>query len=145
MFAAKRSLELTDDSMATPPAAIVLAEDDAELRQLLVSALARDGHEVIAARDGSELVTRLGAFWIRHAAPDLIITDVRMPGASGLDVLEVLRARLWKTPVIVITAFGDRAIHEKARSLGAARVFDKPFDVDDLRAAVSSLLGRGAP
>ena len=54
---------------------------------------------------------------------------------TGLDVVAGLRRAEWITPVIIITAFGDEATHAEAQRLGAAAVFDKPFDVNDLRIA----------
>jgi FixJ family two-component response regulator len=62
----------------------------------------------------------------------VVITDVRMPWSGGLDVLERLKAFGWKTKCIVMTAFGDSTTHVRAKQLGAAEVFDKPFEVDDL-------------
>ena len=67
---------------------------------------------------------------------DIVISDVRMPGLTGLDVLAILRCANWATPVILITAFGDEATHAEGRELGAVAVFDKPFNVEQLRAAV---------
>jgi DNA-binding response OmpR family regulator len=66
---------------------------------------------------------------------DLILTDVHMPGCSGLDVIEVLRDADWKTPVIVMTAFGDDETRARAEQLGAV-MLEKPFRLDSLRAAV---------
>ena len=67
---------------------------------------------------------------------DLVITDVRMPGPSGVEMLEWLRGVVWSIPVIVITAFGDPVLHAEARRLGALAVLDKPFDVNELLALV---------
>jgi DNA-binding NtrC family response regulator len=83
---------------------------------------------------------------------DLVISDERMPGMAGLEVLDALRRAGWPTPFILITGFGDQATHASARRLGASAVFDKPFDLDDLRKTVLQLLvpddpplGRPAP
>jgi DNA-binding response OmpR family regulator len=78
---------------------------------------------------------------------DLLISDVRMPTCTGMQILEQLRAAHWQTPVILMTAFGDAATRQHAKALGAV-LFDKPFDIDDLRTAVACLLRRepeGAP
>ena len=123
-------------------ARILLAEDDDEMRHLLAVALGRDGYEIIEARDGTEAVGYLYPLVFRGSAaapPDLIITDMRMPGWTGIRILEMVRAGHVPTPVILITAFGAAETHTAARHLGAAAVFDKPFDVDDLRAAVLKL------
>jgi DNA-binding response OmpR family regulator len=62
-----------------------------------------------------------------------------MPIASGLSVLESLRKANWRTPVILMTAFGDDATRARAEALGAV-LFDKPFDVDDLRTIALNLV-----
>ena len=113
---------------------VLLAEDDRELRRLLATALASAGFRVTQSESGTDLLAQL---WKRPAGEngfDLIISDNRMPGFSGLEVLEGLREecepRIANTPVILITAFGDQQVHQDAENLGAM-VFDKPFDVDD--------------
>jgi DNA-binding response OmpR family regulator len=116
---------------------ILIAEDDKEMRRLLQRALARDGHDVDVVGSGDELLHRLGTAELsRHRArPDLVVSDVRMPGLSGLEVLSGLRDARWDTPMILMSAFGDPALEASARRLGAV-LFHKPFDVDDLRTAV---------
>ncbi|WP_224369125.1 response regulator [Hyalangium versicolor] len=124
------------------PLRILLAEDQPQMRSLLRGALRRDGYEVIEAEDGPSLLRALvsGLLAEQSRAPDLIITDVRMPGFTGLEVLARLRSEEWNTPVILITAFGDEALHAEAARLGANRVLDKPFELEDLRGAVRELL-----
>jgi two-component system response regulator (stage 0 sporulation protein F) len=121
---------------------VLLAEDQPEMRRILRRALVRDGYEVVEAEDGPSLVRALVAGLLsEHArAPELIISDVRMPGFTGLEVLARLRREDWSTPVILITAFADEAVHQEAARLGAVRVLDKPFELDELRAAVRELL-----
>ena len=121
------------------PTRLLLAEDDPDLRKVLAMALRREGYEVAEARDGNHLRTYLGAllYHKNQADPvDLIITDVRMPGPSGMEVLEWLRGVVWSIPVIVVTSFGDPELHVEARRLGALAVLDKPFDVNELLALV---------
>jgi CheY-like chemotaxis protein len=124
-----------------PPPRVLLAEDDREMQRMLAQALRKVGCEVVEVPDGVQLVEYLTAC-IRYGSffrvPDLIVSDVRMPGPSGVDVLAGLRAAQWTTPMIMITAFGDHEIHSRAQRLGATAVFDKPFDVDELRDAVLS-------
>lgn len=122
---------------------LVLADDDQELRTLLVAALRADGYDVIEVQDGSQLISCLATQLLceRDGQPiDLVISDLRMPGCSGLDVLAGLRFSNRLTPFILLTAFGDAQTHREARRLGAACVFDKPFDVDDLRTIVCNLV-----
>jgi two-component system response regulator (stage 0 sporulation protein F) len=121
------------------PVRVLLAEDDPEMRELLASTLRQDGLEVIEVRDGSALLDRLAEALAADGdldGYDVIVSDIRMPGYSALDILAGVRRALRHTPVILITAFGDRVTHERAMRLGASAVFDKPFDIDDLRMAV---------
>jgi CheY-like chemotaxis protein len=124
------------------PLRVFLAEDDNQLRRLIAESLRRDGHFVIEAPDGAALLSDLGhVYWgdPNSAERSLIISDARMPGRGGLAILHGIRRFPWCPPFILITAFGDPEIHEEARRLGVHRVFDKPFDLDDLRRAVNEL------
>ena len=122
---------------------VLLAEDDDELRSLLASVLHRDGHDVVEARTGTELLRRIevGATAGPGAPrlPDLVVSDVKMPGLSGLEVASALRLAALHIPIVLLTAFGDDEAHERADALGAM-MLDKPFDLSVLRAAVRRLL-----
>ncbi len=122
---------------------LLLAEDDDGLRPLLAERFRAEGFEVVEAEDGSAVVEYLAESIvqnIRHPGFDLIVSDIRLPGLNALDVLRGARGALEATPVILITAFGDRRTHDRALLLGASAVFDKPLDVDDLIAAAYRLL-----
>ncbi len=121
---------------------ILLAEDDLEMRRLLAWSLERGGYQVSECADGITLLRRLGLMDPRRTKPDfdLVISDVRMPGYTGLQVLESIRACDNCPPVVLISAFADNATREKANRLGAADLLPKPFDVDELLAAVRRLL-----
>lgn len=128
------------DSLASKPR-VLLAEDDPEMRWLVAHALRRDGYDVVEARDGDELYREITTRILRHGDPnvDLIVTDVRMPGQSGLEIVELLRAVAVRVPLIVMTAFGDDEVRERAGAVGAV-LLDKPFDLADLRAAAGLLV-----
>ena len=121
---------------------VLLAEDDEELRRLLREALQAGGYDVIEAVDGGRLLVRLGQEY-RSGRPeesfDVMVSDVRMPICTGLQILESLRLARSHIPVILITAFGDDTTRAKAERLGAVLV-DKPFDVDELVRAVGRLV-----
>lgn len=125
---------------------IVVADDDAEMRSLLADTLRSDGFAVSEAKDGQELLAMLVPSTDRAAkggtssVPDLVVTDVQMPGATGLRVLSHVRRAHPTVPVILITAFGSAELHAQAKRLGAATVLDKPFDMSVLRALVRRLL-----
>jgi CheY-like chemotaxis protein len=122
---------------------ILLADDDAAFRTLLQMALAGDGYDVVAVKDGTELLERLSVSLSAGAAEDrfdVVVSDVRMPGWTGLNVLLSMRHQANPPPVVLITAFGDERLHEQAVKAGAIAVLDKPFELDDLRALVSRLM-----
>src|SRR4051812_38535938 len=114
---------------------VVVGEDDPELRELVSDRLRREGWDVTAVGDGQELYDELMA-----TDPDLVITDERMPGLSGLEVLEKLRGSRWTTPFILMTGLHDKWTHLHARGLGASQVFDKPLNLPSLVAAARALV-----
>lgn len=124
---------------------VILAEDDDEMRALLSTRLQKEGLSVIEVPDGLRLTRLLQALALgsKHDEPgvDLIVSDVRMPGRSGLEALAALKDSEVRIPFIMITGFGDLSTHAEALRLGAAAVFDKPFDLDDLCSAVVELVG----
>jgi CheY-like chemotaxis protein len=121
---------------------ILLAEDDEEMRAMLCKVLRSDGYTVTACPDGVHLEDRLILSEICSGADtfDLIISDIRMPGLTGLEILEGCQVSEGAPPVILITAFGDDATHAEAQSLGAAAIFDKPFDMEDLLTKVHEIV-----
>ena len=122
---------------------VLVAEDSTEMRRLIAGVLRAEGYDVTEARDGMELVDLIEAsaragIAGRYAA---IVSDIRMPWLSGMDVLAALDACGFGTPVILITAFGDVEVHEEARALGATAVLDKPFDMERLSAELARATG----
>ena len=136
-------LEETKESPSRERPWILVADDDQEMRSLLTGALRSDGFNVSEAKDGQELLTMLVERKGRDGspiAPDLVVTDVRMPGATGLRVLSHVRRAHPGVPVILVTAFGSAELYAQARRLGAATVLDKPLSVQDLLAQVRRLV-----
>lgn len=115
---------------AEDTARVLLAEDDADFRALLAAELRRAGYEVDEASDGRELVQMLGTIMLtQYRKPAVIVTDICMPGASGMEVAEALSRVRSKIPIVLMTAFGDAETHAHAAQLGARVVLDKPFTV----------------
>jgi DNA-binding NtrC family response regulator len=107
---------------------ILLAEDDEALRELLDLSLTQAGYLVTCCINGVDLLERL-----EEGDPfDLVITDLRMPGCNGLEVLEQHQQQSPQVPFICMTAFGDQQTHEHAHHLGAAVTVNKPFDLDEM-------------
>ncbi len=124
----------------TRPSHVLVAEDDDAMRELLEEALARRGYHVVSLEDGFELSDYLELAQAgRGRAPDAIVTDVRMPGRTGLDALASF-AVASRCPVVVISAFADAETKAAAKRLGAAVVLEKPFEVEALTAALEELL-----
>jgi two-component system, response regulator, stage 0 sporulation protein F len=121
---------------------VLIAEDDDDMRLMLATTLRCDGFEVSEARNGLELLDKV-APWLGGKEPpapiDVILSDVQMPCFTGLEILAGLSEVRRRPAVILMTAFGDARTHALARSLGAAALFDKPFDLDDLRSALFHL------
>jgi DNA-binding response OmpR family regulator len=134
---------LADAAAVNAPTMVLLAEDDDEMRRMLAAALRREGYSVREVRDGDELMAHVRGSLLQAdggTTVDLLISDVRMPGRSGLEVLRMLREEDSAIPVILITAFGDAELHQMARECGATLVLDKPFEVGDLCAAANFLV-----
>jgi DNA-binding NtrC family response regulator len=120
---------------------VLLADDDEDMLRLIASALRKDGCEIQIARDGTELIEMLGTQLDAGEVAsrvDVIVSDICMPGASGLEALAALRKRGLSTPVILMTAFGSPDAHSEAHKLNAIAVLNKPFDMDDLRIVIGS-------
>lgn len=112
---------------------VLLAEDEKELRYLVVSALRAAGLEVDEVDTGVALLGRVEHALSRGAAvPDVIVSDHRMPGLSGLDVLRILRRRGSGIPFVLMTGFGASELHAEVEGHPNAASLDKPLDVDDL-------------
>jgi len=119
---------------------VLIAEDDDDLRELMVLSLAEDGYEIDEASSGHELLALLA-----HPSGhyDVVVTDIRMPGLSGLDVIDDLRAhrapRDWAVGVIMLTSFPDLPTRAEAHRLQAV-LLEKPLDMEELRDAVADLI-----
>lgn len=118
---------------------VLVADDDADFRATLVSALKRFGLKVSVVCDGNALLQALSAP-AEEKAPDLVITDNHMPGCNGLAALQVMHRSGLRTPTIVITGFRDAATQATARALGAVAVLQKPFDLKELKATINAAL-----
>ena len=118
---------------------VVVAEDNEDERCLLVDALERDGCRVTAIADGERLLEVMVSPAVSPSV-DLVVSDVRMPVFSGLEVLGALRKTKKRAPWLLITALHGDEVLEQARALGAVGVLRKPFGAFDFRLAVRMLL-----
>lgn len=122
------------------PECVLLAEDEPHIRRILLTLLESARFPVVAVDNGSEAIDELRG----SDQFDLILTDLMMPGASGLEVLAEARRLPHRasTPVIVLTAKGQDADREQAFALGADAFITKPFSPKKLLAQIHDLLSR---
>jgi len=123
---------------------ILLAEDDDEMRNLLAESLHGEGYDIVECPNGLGLLMSLRDYIVPPSGSpkkefDLVISDIRMPGVTGLEILEGLHHVGDCPPIILITAFGDSATHQRAEQCGVAAMFDKPFDMNELLGKVQDI------
>jgi len=118
---------------------VLIAEDEALIRLDLAEMLSEEGYEVVGqAGDGQEAVELAESL-----RPDLVIMDVKMPRRDGIDAAsEIARKRI--APIVVLTAFSQRELVERARDAGAMAYLVKPFTASDLVPAIEVALSRFA-
>lgn len=115
---------------------ILVADDDPDLLDLVAYALAQTGYLVVKAADGNAALASFDA-----EAPDLVILDINMPGATGFDVCASIRGRS-TVPILMLTARSDEQDLVRALDLGADDYLTKPFSPRTLLARVKALLRR---
>lgn len=117
-------------------ATVLVVDDQASIRELLRLVLLRLGHDVITAADGAEALVVA-----REHRPALVVSDVAMPGRSGLDLLQDLLAepRLRDTPVVLTSAGSDPDLADAP----AFRFVPKPFRLEELEQAIADALEQG--
>jgi two-component system NtrC family response regulator len=114
---------------------ILIIDDDTSLRRVLEYNLHEAGYAVATASSGEE-----GLHLFAEVKPDLVITDMKMPGMDGMEVLRAIKERSPETLVIIITAFGTVDIAVATMKAGAYDYITKPFNRDELRLTVAKAL-----
>lgn len=116
---------------------ILVAEDDAKIRLYVAAALEDAGHGVRVAGDGAAALVAY-----RERRPDLLVLDVMMPGKSGFDVCEAIRAHDESLPILMLTARTAESDKVLAFGLGADDYMTKPFGMRELTARIAAILRR---
>jgi DNA-binding response OmpR family regulator len=125
--------------MSDPPATILIADDEEDLRELVAYRLVQSGHTVLEARDGEEAL-RLAT----KQAPDIAVLDVMMPRMDGYQLTRRLREApaTEHIPVILLTARVQETDISRGFEAGADDYLRKPFNPDELMARIRAVLGR---
>lgn len=116
---------------------VLVVDDEESIRALLITLLQDEGYDVFAAKDGVDAMQQLGVIQV-----DLVITDMVMPNANGLDVLKESRRLDPDRPVIIVTGYPSVATAVKLVSLGASDYITKPFNIDLIKITVAKVLAR---
>ncbi|MEE8524693.1 MAG: sigma-54 dependent transcriptional regulator [Thermoanaerobaculia bacterium] len=119
---------------------VFIVEDRDSLRRLMERALTQEGYGVTTAAAVGEAIRRLG-----EERFDLVLTDLKLPDGSGLEVLQASREHQTDVPVVVLTAFGTVSTAVEAMKLGAVDFLEKPLEIDELCELARSLVGDAPP
>ncbi len=120
------------------PKKIVVVEDEPNITEAISFILSRDGWEVLTHANGETAVDA-----VRAAAPDAVVLDVMLPGRSGYEILQDLRAdpAFAALPVLILTARGQKKDRDLADKLGATRFMTKPFSNAEMLKALREIAG----
>jgi FixJ family two-component response regulator len=124
--------------MAKKHAYVYVVDDDASMRKGVLRLLKSLGFQAQAFASADEFLEAD----VETKMPSCLVLDIRMPGLSGMELQEALRAREYSMPIVFITGHGDVLMSVKAMKLGAVDFLKKPFDQDDLLEAIHSALAK---
>lgn len=114
---------------------ILIVDDQFGIRILLNEVLQKEGYDTYQAANGIQALEVVS----KHS-PDLVLLDMKIPGMDGIEILKRMRVVDKDIRVIIMTAYGELDMIQEAKDLGALTHFAKPFDIDDIRAAVKKYL-----
>ncbi len=110
---------------------ILIVDDQFGIRILLNEVFQKEGYETFQAANGVQALDIVS----KHE-PDLVLLDMKIPGMDGIEILKRMKVINPDICVIIMTAYGELDMIKEAKDLGAITHFAKPFDIDDIRAAV---------
>ena len=119
---------------------ILIVEDEPSMSWALSEGLSEDGFTIDTFRSAEDAWA-----WLKQGKSDLVISDLRLPGMSGLDLARKLQRGRHAQPVIIVTAYGTPEALDDLRQAGVADCFPKPFPIDMLRRSVRRALESAAP
>lgn len=116
---------------------LLIVDDQHGIRILLTEVFKTEGYTTFQASNG-----KLALEIVRGESPDLVLLDMKIPGMDGLDILKHIKNINPSIKVIMMTAYGELDMIKETTNHGALRHFTKPFDIDELRMAVNSEMGK---
>jgi DNA-binding NtrC family response regulator len=123
-----------------PPPRVLFVDDEQGFRFAAGVALRRGGYRVEEAADGKEALAKILSAQDAGDPFDLVVTDIRMPAMSGVELIDALAERGNRTAVCAITCFGDRSLVAELAGKGCSEYLEKPFDPEKLVAWVGGQL-----
>ncbi|WP_040950571.1 response regulator [Gorillibacterium massiliense] len=111
---------------------LLIVDDQNGIRVLLMEVFKSEGYETFQASNG-----KMAIEIVKRDSPDLVLLDMKIPGMDGLEILKHIKMHDPTLNVIMMTAYGELDMIKEATDLGALMHFTKPFDIDELRAAVN--------
>lgn len=130
--------EAATEKLEVESASVLVVEDEENIREVLDEILSTAGHKIIQASDGEE-----GVELLKRHKPDIVITDLGMPGLSGWDVADAVKAEDPSTPVILFTGWGVKLDETKVKGQNVDRFINKPFNMEQILNLISELLADG--
>jgi two-component system, NtrC family, response regulator PilR len=119
-------------------ASVLIVDDERSMRDFLKILLEKEGHSVTTAENGSRALDLLG-----KTSFDIVVSDIRMPGMSGIALLEKIKGEKPDLPVVLITAFASPDDAVLAMKNGAFDYISKPFNVDEIKSVIESATSKG--
>jgi signal transduction histidine kinase/CheY-like chemotaxis protein len=114
---------------------ILVVDDDEQIREVLIDMLSIDGHNVTACQDGNSALDK-----INDQDYDVMITDLGMPGMSGLELAGVVHENKPEMPIAMITGWGTQINHDEVSRVGIKAVLSKPFHLKEIKTMISELI-----
>jgi CheY-like chemotaxis protein len=121
------------------PKTILVVDDESNMLDTIQFILQSNGYLTVTARGGEEALERLASLRAEGLRIDLILTDIQMPGPSGLELIELFREAGEQAPVLVMTGYSDQETARRLRERGIEHFLDKPFEEEELLRRVRRL------
>jgi PAS domain S-box-containing protein len=124
-----------------PPLRMLVVDDEPDVLETARLLLEGDGHEVVTARNGAEALARLAASVQDQTPFDAVLTDLGMPGMTGMQLIGAIRAAGWTVPCLLVTGWGTTLVLDEVIAAGGQGLLAKPYDAAELRRTLAPVLG----